>query len=168
MFYSVKAKLKGHRHERFKRKLPAENQWLNAIEDDKNVKKKFVEIIETSEKQASENFSKIANTLDRLTSSIADGFALMRQVVQTPPHYNMPFDGRGPYGPVYAHTPPLHTHSYFQNSAPIQHSFPPNSSADNRPPNTVPLSTINITDLAHTPVEVMQGQFLYTQALKED
>lgn len=109
MFYSVKAKLKGHRHERFKRKLPAENQWLNAIEDDKNVKKKLVEIIETSEKQASENFSKITNTLDRLTSSIADGFALMRQVVQTPPHYNIPFDGRGPYGPVYAHTPPLHT-----------------------------------------------------------
>nr|XP_055044696.1 uncharacterized protein LOC129431004 [Misgurnus anguillicaudatus] len=120
----LQAKLNGHRHERLKRKLPAESHWLNAIEDDKNVKKKLVEIIETSEKQASENFSKITNTLDRLTSSIADGFALLRQVVQTSPHYNIPFEGRGSYGTVYAHTPPVHTHSYFPNSAPIQHSFP--------------------------------------------
>ncbi|XP_056466018.1 uncharacterized protein LOC130405080 [Gadus chalcogrammus] len=166
----LQAKLKGHRHERLKRRLPAEAQWLNAVEDDKNIKKKLVEIIENSEKKASENFSKITNTLDRLTSSIADGFAVLRQVVQTPPppHYRIPFEGRGPYGPVYAHTPPLHTHSYFPNSAQIQHSFPSNSSADNRPPNAVPLSTVNLTDLTHTPVEGMHGQFSYTQALNED
>lgn len=170
----LQAKLKGHRHERFKRKLPAEAQWLNAIEDDRNVKKKLVEIMETSEKQASENFSRITNTLDRLTSSIADGFALLRQVVQQPqppppPHYNIPFEGRGgPYGPVYAHTPPVHTHTYFPNSSPIQHSFPPNSSTDNRLPNAVPLSTVNVTDLTHAPVEGMQDQFSYTQALKDD
>ena len=88
--------------------LPAEAQWLNAIEDDRNGKKKLVEIIENSKNKASENFSKIINTLDRLTSSIADGFAFLRQVVQTPPppHYNIPFEGRGRCGPVYSHTTP--------------------------------------------------------------
>ena len=109
LVYFVKAKLDGHRHERLKRKLPAETQWLNAIEEDKGVKKKLIEMIETSEKQASDNFSKITDTLDRLTTSIADGFNLLRQVVHTPPpppHYNMPFDGRSLYGQIYAHTPP--------------------------------------------------------------
>lgn len=88
--------------------LPAEAQWLNAIEDDRNGKKKLVEIIENSKNKASENFSKIINTLDRLTSSIADGFAFLRQVVQTPPppHYNIPFEGRGRCGSVYSHTTP--------------------------------------------------------------
>ncbi|XP_056281077.1 uncharacterized protein LOC130200650 [Pseudoliparis swirei] len=161
----LQAKLEGHRHERLKRKLPAETQWLNAIEEDKGVKKKLIEMIETSEKQASDNFSRITDTLDRLTTSIADGFNLLRQVVHTPPpppHYNMPFDGRGPYGQIYAHTPPLQ--SFFPNSAPVQHSVPPNSSADNRTQNAGPLSTINTSDLTHTPVEGM-GQFSFTQAL---
>ena len=63
---------------------------------------------------------------------------------------------------VYAHTPPLQ--SYFPNSAPVQHSVPPNSSADNRTQNAGPLSTINTSDLTHTPVEGM-GQFSFTQAL---
>lgn len=167
MVYFVKAKLNGHRHERLKRKLPAETQWLNAIEEDKRVKKKLVEIImmETSEKQASDNFRRITDTLDRLTTSIADGFNLLRQVMHTPPpppHYNMPFDGRGPHGQIYAQMPPLQ--SYFPNSAPVQHSFPLNSSADNRTQNAVPLSTINTADLTHTSVEGM-GQFSFTQAL---
>lgn len=70
LVYFVKAKLDGHRHERLKRKLPAETQWLNAIEEDIGVKKKLIERIETSEKQASDNFSKITDTLDRLTTSI--------------------------------------------------------------------------------------------------
>ncbi|XP_019134811.2 uncharacterized protein LOC109143111 [Larimichthys crocea] len=155
----LQTRLQGHRHDRMKRKLPAEAQWLNAVEEDKQLKKKLVDIIETSENRAADNLSKMTQTLDRLTASIADGFALLRQVVQPPhtpppppppPHYIMPFQGRGPYGQVYAHTPapPPLTHSY-----------------DKRPPSAVPLSTVNLTDL---PVEGMQGQLSYLQALNED
>uniref|UniRef100_A0AAV2KR54 Uncharacterized protein n=1 Tax=Knipowitschia caucasica TaxID=637954 RepID=A0AAV2KR54_KNICA len=33
----LQAKLNGHRHDRLKRKLPAETQWLNALEEDQRV-----------------------------------------------------------------------------------------------------------------------------------
>ncbi|XP_027132528.1 uncharacterized protein LOC113745220 [Larimichthys crocea] len=156
----LQTRLQGHRHDRMKRKLPAEVQWLNAIEEDKQLKKKLVDIIETSENRAVDNLSKMTQTLDRLTASIADGFALLRQVVQPPhtpppppqPHYIMPFQGRGPYGQVYAHTPA-------PPPPPLTHSY------DNRPPSAVPLSTVSLTDSA---VEGMQGQLSYLQALNED
>ncbi|XP_061574466.1 uncharacterized protein LOC133453999 [Cololabis saira] len=159
------AKLKGHRHERLKRRLPAEVQSQNAVEEDQSIKRRLVEILETSEKQASENFNRLTDTLDRLTASIGDGFALLQRVVNTPPpvpHYSMPFEGRGPYGQMYAHTP-LRPYPPNLNSA--LHTFPHNSTAGNRTRNAVPLSTINPTQ--QTPDEGMQ-QFSYTRSLFED
>ncbi|KAE8289467.1 hypothetical protein D5F01_LYC11168 [Larimichthys crocea] len=38
----LQTRLQGHRHDRMKQKLPAEAQWLNAVEEDKQLKKKLV------------------------------------------------------------------------------------------------------------------------------
>ncbi|XP_060772569.1 uncharacterized protein LOC132883229 isoform X2 [Neoarius graeffei] len=142
----LEATLKGHRHDRLKRKLPAEAH--NAAED-RNLKKKLVDIIETAENRAAENMSKMADTLDRLTATITYGFAFLRQVVQPlppppPPYYSFPFQGRDPFGQAYAHTPPPHPNSY-----------------GNTPTNVVPLSTVNVTDLADTHDEGRQDAISY-------
>ncbi|XP_037546441.1 uncharacterized protein LOC119423103 [Nematolebias whitei] len=156
------AKLKGHRHDRLRRKLPAETQWLNALEEDQRVKKRLVEIIETSEQKASENYSKMSNTLERLTTSIVDGFSLLKQVIHTPaqpPHY-MPYE---PRGPMYSHT--MAHHSVHQNSA--NYPYPNNSTSDRTRQNTRPGNTMSTEAVFHTPAEATD-QFSFSQALFSD
>lgn len=97
--------------------------------------------------------SKMADTLDRLTATITDGFAFLRQVVQPlppppPPYYSFPFQGRDPFGQAYAHTPPPHPNSY-----------------GNTPTNVVPLSTMSLIWQTHM-MRAGRMQFLM-QALNE-
>ncbi|XP_022057211.1 uncharacterized protein LOC127536732 [Acanthochromis polyacanthus] len=154
----LEAKLRGHKHDRLKRKLPAETQWLHALEEDQRVKKKLVDLLESSEKQAADNFAKMTNTLNMLTTSIAEGFSLLRQVMQPPsaqPSHYMPYEGRGQY---YTHTPSMqstHTNQAF-------HTFTNNSSSVRGTPN-------NIANPTSTPAEStgLTG-FSYTQALFSD
>lgn len=90
-----------------KRKLSAE-----AV--DQNLKKKLVEIIETAEKRAADNMTKMTDSLDRLTDTITDGFSVLRQVMQSmppppPPHYSsFPFQGQ-----AYAPMPPPPPHNSY-------------------------------------------------------
>lgn len=75
---------------------------LYAAEEDIQKKKRNLDLMETSERQASDNFSKLSASLERLTSSIADGFSLLGQVMHPPPQpFNMPpYQTRGPYGHI--------------------------------------------------------------------
>lgn len=99
-----------------------------------------MDLIETAENRAAESMSKMTDTLDRLTASITDGFAVLRHVVQPlpppAPHYSFPFQGRDSFGQAYVHTPP----------PPPPHILP----YGNTPTKLVPLRTINIADLADT------------------
>lgn len=145
-----------------KRKLPAETQWLNALEEDQRAKKKFVDILERSEKQAADNFAKITNILSMLTTSIAEGFSLLRQVVQLPaqPSYCMPYEARGHN---YSHTPSLQ--SVHPNQA--FHSFS-NNLPSVRGTKQNATSTINIQDASHSSNPAGLTGFSYTQALFSD
>ncbi|CAL9693812.1 unnamed protein product [Knipowitschia caucasica] len=158
----LQAKLNGHRHDRLKRKLPAETQWLNALEEDQRVKKKLVDIMENSEKKANDNFAKITNTLNILTTSIADGFSLLRQVMQPPPtqplHY-MPHEARGHISP----TPSLqsiHPNQPFQSFTNNSPSLRATQQNANR--------SINTHDAAHSNTPTDSTGFIgfsYTKAL---
>lgn len=73
-----------------------------------------MDILERSERQAADNFAKITNTLSMLTTSIAEGFSLFRQIVQPPaqPSYCMPYEARGH----------KHLYSQFTQIKPFIHS----------------------------------------------
>lgn len=154
----VKAKLKGHRQDRLKRKLPVETQWLNAVEEDQRVKKKLVDFLETSEKQATENFAKITNTLNMLATSITEGFSLLRQAMQPPPpaqpaHY-MPYSNTPSFPSLTPSFPSVHTNEAFHSQQ--IHTRVSQQNA---------YSTQN-TSSSHTPTESTQlTGFSYTQAL---
>ncbi|XP_057713880.1 uncharacterized protein LOC130930145 isoform X2 [Corythoichthys intestinalis] len=87
----LRTDLNRHWHDRFKRKLQ------DAVEEDLRIKKKMLVFLETSEKQAADHFAKITDTLGMLTTSIAEGFSLLKQVVQPPAQSScyMPSEARG-------------------------------------------------------------------------
>ncbi|KAK7877436.1 hypothetical protein WMY93_031856 [Mugilogobius chulae] len=152
----LQAKLNGHRHDRLKRKLPAETQWLNAVEEDQRVKKKLVDFFETSTKQSNDNFAKITDTLNMLTTSVTEGFSLLRQVMQAPAQHYMPYD---PRGHIYAHT--QQAHSTHPNQTFHSFSLPERRAQHNTH------SSSNTQDVPNTSFE-STGQFSYTQALFND
>nr|XP_055075109.1 uncharacterized protein LOC129454573 [Misgurnus anguillicaudatus] len=166
-------KLKGHKQDRLKRKLPAETQLLHAAEEDIKMKKRILDMMETSEKQASENFRKLSTSLDSLTSSIADGFSLLRQVIMQPPQpFNMsPYQSMGPYGNVYASAPP-------PNTVPVRfpaNTFPLHTTPATFPPSTLPATfppSTTVSVSPHTPgsTSPVQGfrSFSFTQELFQD
>lgn len=134
-------------------------------------------MIETTERQSNDNFNKLCTTLDTLTSSIADGFALLRQIHPPPQSVNMlppqPYQPSGPYGHLYASAPAIHTApgtyppnstagTYLPNSTPA--TYPPNSRYSTYPPNST------ITDSPHPATSPAQGsrQFSFTEALFGD
>lgn len=144
-----------------RRKLPTETQWLNAVEEDQRVKKRLVDLLETSEKQASDIFAKLSETLNMLTKTVSESFSVLRQVMQPPPpqpsHY-MPYEARGHM----SHTP------YTQSAHPNQafQSFP-NSSP---PVRGTQRNAGNTQDAAHSSTTADTGLtgFSYTQALFSD
>ncbi|CAM4730644.1 unnamed protein product [Leuciscus chuanchicus] len=66
----LNAKIRGHRMERLNKRLSAEALQQHAVEEDQRIKliKQLLNVIEASEKRAADNFSKVSNTLDRLTT----------------------------------------------------------------------------------------------------
>ncbi|XP_061589285.1 uncharacterized protein LOC133454575 [Cololabis saira] len=152
-------RLNGHRHNRMKRKLPAETQWLNAMEEDLRVKKRLVDFLETSEKQAADNFAKLSDTLSRLTKTMSEGFSVLRQILQPPPtqpsHY-MPYEARGHM----SHTP------YIQSAHPSQ-AF--QSLSNISPPvRGTQRNAVNTQDAAHSSTTAGSTGFSYTQGLYSD
>ncbi|KAK9981014.1 hypothetical protein ABG768_000586, partial [Culter alburnus] len=79
------AKLRGQRQTRLNKRLSAEALQQHAVEEDQRIKRQLLNIIEASEKRAADNFSKVSNTLDRLTTSIVDGFSFLWETLHTPP-----------------------------------------------------------------------------------
>ncbi|CAI5658451.1 uncharacterized protein LOC102081299 [Oreochromis niloticus] len=144
----LNAKLKGHRQDRLKRRLSTETQLLNVAEVDIQMKKRILDMMETSERRASEHYSTLSVTLERLTSSIADGFSLLRQAMHPPPPlpFNMP-----PYhgGHIYPCAPSPHT---------VSGTFPPNTTI-NEQPSTATSSPLPLQGT---------GEFSFTRALMED
>ncbi|KAL7381408.1 hypothetical protein ABVT39_005164 [Epinephelus coioides] len=166
----LNAKLRGHRQERLKKRLSAEAQQQNAIEEDQRIKRQLLNVIEASEKRAADNFSKVSNTLDRLTSSIVDGFSFLRDALHTPqpaqaplPHYTTTLAQQGHRSSQHSHMPSQH--SYLPN--PMHQVFPQNSSGSGaHTRNIMPLNTINTADLSFRPFEG-EGQLVHPSTFQD-
>lgn len=87
--------------EKLKHKLPVDVQLLECAKEELQVKKRLVEQMDAVEKEHNEHMKKLSNNMEKLTSSIADGFSLLRSLL-APPQPMYP-----PYGP-YSH--PLGEH----------------------------------------------------------
>lgn len=133
------AKLKGHKSEKLKRKLPAETQFLNLAQEELQIKKQIIEKMDALDNVYSQNMSKLTSNMEKLTSSIAsiaDGFAIISQQFMIQPHgMQLP-----PHTPQYQSYP-----MYPRHSSPTgRHTVPTNRTESN------------------------SGHFSYTQSLFSD
>ena len=110
-------KLKNHRQDNFKRKLPVDAKLLECAQEELAMKKRLVEQVDKMNEKYVEIMERMSNTMDKITNSIANGFSLLRMMCQQPTAmYPAPM-----YPPASPYTQPLSSYSS---------SFPP--SAPNR------------------------------------
>ncbi|XP_060754934.1 uncharacterized protein LOC132866265 [Neoarius graeffei] len=73
----LQAKLDSHRGDRLKRKAPADA----AVQEDLQIKRRMLQLMEESEKRASENLERVNNNIELLTNTIKNGFELLQTLV---------------------------------------------------------------------------------------
>ena len=78
------SKLKGYKQEKLKRKLSVESQLLHIAQDEIQIKKKLIEKIESMDKMHAIHMKKLQVNMQQLTGSIADGFSMLRQIMNQP------------------------------------------------------------------------------------
>ena len=69
------AKLKGYKTGKLKRKLPGESQFLNLAQEELTIKKQLIEKMNAMDNEYSQNMNRLTSNMEKLSSSIADGFA---------------------------------------------------------------------------------------------
>ncbi|XP_062381081.1 uncharacterized protein LOC134069200 [Sardina pilchardus] len=114
------AYLSTHRYEKLKRKLPFEEQANAIAREELQLKRQVMQRMEETEKEFSDNMSRLTGSVERLTNSIAEGFAMMRQSMfqQPPSHYPLYHQMNSqPYG-----HPPPHTPNPTPNPSTSQHN----------------------------------------------
>ena len=99
-------KLSNYKQEKLKRKLPVDSQL--AKEEIEVKKKRLLDQMDRMDMQYNENMSKLSGNMDRLTSSIVDGFALLRGLLlpQQPAYHPQQHPMYGP-PPQPMYHPPL-------------------------------------------------------------
>lgn len=134
----LSSKLAGYKKEKLKRKLPKDSLLLNCAQEELKIKKQLLERMESTDREYSNNMSKLTSNIEKLTNSISDGFALLRQVMIQPSHagpaHYLPQTQASSY-PTYSHVNPTQMPAALSNMMP---------------------------DLQNT------GQFSYTQSLFSD
>ncbi|XP_063052345.1 uncharacterized protein LOC134446989 [Engraulis encrasicolus] len=115
----LQAKLKGYKHDKLKRRCPENN------DEDMELKRRMVNLMEKTQSANMDCMNKISANIGQLTSSITEGFSLLRQAMPPPMQHPMRTHLRSP---TIAHFP--HT-SYFQ-TPPTLHMQP------HTPPHSTP------------------------------
>ena len=112
----LETKLKNHRQDNLKRKLPVDAKSLECAQEELAMKKWLVEQVDKMNEKYVENMERMSNTMDKLTNSIADGFFLLRMMCQQPTAMYPP---RCILLPVHTHNPRLLTVHLFHQLRPI-------------------------------------------------
>ena len=130
-------RLKNYKHDKMKRKLPIDTQLLGCVQEELQIKKRIVERMEKMDEKYTENMERMSNNMERmsnnvekLTQSIADGFALLKQVML----YQQPAP------PSMYHTPPFNP--YMQGSAQSYNSRMPSYPSSNHNSSSVSSSPL--------------------------
>uniref|UniRef100_A0A1X7UY57 Uncharacterized protein n=1 Tax=Amphimedon queenslandica TaxID=400682 RepID=A0A1X7UY57_AMPQE len=107
----LNAKLTEYKHDKLKRKLPVDAQILSCTMEELAVKKRMVEQMDVFEKQYTENITRLFDNMEKLTNTISEGFAMLRNVMATtvPAPYAYPHQFSPP---MYSHQPPSLHKSY--------------------------------------------------------
>ncbi|XP_060769457.1 uncharacterized protein LOC132876169 [Neoarius graeffei] len=71
------AKLDSHRGDRLKKKAPADA----AVQEDLQIKRRMLQLMEESEKRASEHLERVNNNIELVTSTVKNGFELLQTLV---------------------------------------------------------------------------------------
>ncbi|MCH9716473.1 MAG: hypothetical protein K0U52_05230 [Gammaproteobacteria bacterium] len=92
-------KLKTYRHDKMKQKLPVDSQMLGCAQEELAIKRQQVEQVDKMDQRYAETMDKMSQNMKKLTSSIADGFLLLKQMMgyQQPPTMYHP-QAYNPYG----------------------------------------------------------------------
>ena len=93
-------KLKNYKQEKMKRKLPVDTQLLGCAQEELQIKKRLVEQMDKMDKKYAENMERMSSNMEKLTESISDGFALLKQMMmyqQPPPGMYHPQSSFHPY-----------------------------------------------------------------------
>ncbi|KAF3834928.1 hypothetical protein F7725_027486 [Dissostichus mawsoni] len=94
----AEAKLNSHRSDRLKRKLPADH----AVQEDIKIKKRMLELMEQTSIRNADSIQQMNASIVNITSTIQDGFSLMRELIQAHPH-----SSSSGYGQFQEHSPPF-------------------------------------------------------------
>lgn len=90
----LNAKLRGYKSEKLKRKLPVDTQLLNVSQEELQIKRQLLERMDNMDKAHFSHMEKLTSNMEKLTGSISEGFAMLRQIMcQAPgmqPHYMAP------------------------------------------------------------------------------
>ncbi|XP_034079362.1 uncharacterized protein si:ch211-174j14.2 [Gymnodraco acuticeps] len=78
----LKAKLNSHRSDRLKRKCPADH----AVQEDIKIKKRMLELMEQTSIRNADSMQQMNASIVNITSTIQDGFSLMRELIHAHPH----------------------------------------------------------------------------------
>lgn len=113
-------KLKNYRQEKLKRKIPVDMQLLSCAQEELKIKRSLLEKMERVDKEYTDNLTKLTTSMEQMTKSISDGFAMLHTLI-------------GQSGPVYPHpqlhpTYPYHVqHAAFHSSTPSSSQGPPST-----------------------------------------
>ena len=96
----LNARLKGHKQEKLKQKLPLDTQLLNVAQEELDIKKQLLERMNNMDTEYSSHMGRLTS-MEKLTGSIGEGFAMMRQIMiqanSMPSHYPAPQASYGMY-----------------------------------------------------------------------
>ena len=110
-------KLRNYKHDKMKRKLPVDAQMLGCAQEELAIKKRLMEQVDKMDHRYAENMEKMSQNMEKLTNSIADGFALLKQLMTYPQQPTMyaynPYMQGSPNSFAPGYPPPSgHSHSF--------------------------------------------------------
>jgi hypothetical protein len=77
------AKLRGHKQEKLKIKLSTDNQLLTISQEEMQMKKRLFDKMDRMDKKHSQHMARLSTSMQQLTGSIADGFAMLTEMMQS-------------------------------------------------------------------------------------
>lgn len=123
-------KLRGHKQEKLKRKLSTDTQLFTIAQEKMQMKSRLLYKMDSMDKEHSQHMARLSTSMEQLTGSIADGFAMLRKMMQsralpvqyTPQHNTLPAPftppRRNSLPPQYTPPGPNYTDGY--NLTPLQ------------------------------------------------
>ena len=77
------AKLRGYKQEKLKRKLSTDSQLLTIAQEEMQMKKRLFDKMDRMDQEHSQHMVRLSTSMEQLTGTIADGFAMLREMIQS-------------------------------------------------------------------------------------